>query len=65
MAKKIDEQLWGRVLELEQALKEQEKQTKQRIDNLEEQHRSIYSYFQGLCFICAAVGTFCVGQLFK
>ena len=34
MAKKVDEQLWVRVLELEQALKEQEKQTKQRIDEL-------------------------------
>ncbi|MBN6064215.1 hypothetical protein [Aggregatibacter actinomycetemcomitans] len=65
MAKKIDEQLWVRVLELERALKEQEEQTKQKIDELEEQHRSIYGYFQGLCFICAAVGTFCVYQLFN
>lgn len=62
MAKKINEQLWVRVLELEQTLKEQEKQTKQRIDELEQQHRAIYGYFQGLCFICSAVGSFCVFQ---
>ena len=62
MAKKINEQLWVRVLELEQTLKEQEKQTKQRIDELEEQHRAIYGYFQGLCLICSAVGSFCVFQ---
>lgn len=60
MTKKVDEQLWVRVLELEQALKEQEKQTKQRIDELEQQHRAIYGYFQGLCFVCSAVGSLCV-----
>ena len=49
MAKKVDEQLWVRVLELEQTLKKQENQTKQRIDELEQQHRAIYGYFQGLC----------------
>lgn len=60
MAKKVDEQLWVRVLELEQTLKEQENKTKQRIDELEEQHRAIYGYFQGLCLLCSAVGSLCV-----
>ena len=60
MAKKVDEQLWVRVLELEQTLKKQENQTKQRIDELEQQHRAIYGYFQGLCLLCAAVGSICV-----
>lgn len=62
MAKKVDEQLWVRVLELEQTLKEQEKQTKQRIDELEQQHCAIYGYFKGLCLVCSAVGSFCVFQ---
>ena len=60
MAKKADEQLWVRVLELEQTLKKQENQTKQRIDELEQQHRAIYGYFQGLCLLCSAVGSICV-----
>lgn len=60
MAKKVDEQLWVRVLELEQTLKKQENQTKQRIDELEQQHRAIYGYFQGLCLLCSAVGSICV-----
>ena len=60
MAKKVDEQLWVRVLELEQTLKKKENQTKQRIDELEQQHRAIYGYFQGLCLLCSAVGSICV-----
>ena len=63
MAKKVDEQLWVRVLELEQALKEQEKQTKQRIDELGQQYN--YHHLPALCFICAVIGTFCAFQFFR
>ena len=59
MTKKVDEQLWVRVLELEQALKEQEKQTKQRIDELEQQYHDNHNHLPVLCFICAVIGTFC------
>ena len=65
MAKKVDEQLWVRVLELEQALKEQEKQTKQRIDELEQQYHDNHNHLPGLCFICAVIGTFCAFQFFR
>ena len=63
MTKKVDEQLWVRVLELEQALKEQEKQTKQRIDELEQQYND--NHLPVLCFICAVIGTFCAFQFFR
>lgn len=65
MAKKVDEQLWVRVLELEQALKEQEKQTKQRIDELGQQYHDHHNHLPVLCFICAAIGTFCAFQFFR
>ena len=65
MAKKVDEQLWVRVLELEQALKEQEKQTKQRIDELGQQYNERHNYLPGFCFICAVIGTFCAFQFFR
>ena len=50
MAKKVDEQLWVRVLELEQALKDQEKQTKQRIDELGQQYHDHHNHLPALCF---------------
>lgn len=65
MAKKVDEQLWVRVLELEQALKEQEKQTKQRIDELGQQYHEHHNYLPVFCFICAVIGTFCAFQFFR
>ena len=48
MAKKVDEQLWVRVLELEQALKEQEKQTKQSIDELAQQYHDNHNHLPAL-----------------
>ena len=48
MAKKVDEQLWVRVLELEQALKEQEKQTKQSIDELAQQYNDNHNHLPAL-----------------
>ncbi|MBS6020950.1 MAG: hypothetical protein KH895_01160 [Haemophilus haemolyticus] len=65
MAKKVDEQLWVRVLELERALKEQEKQTKQRIDELGQQYNYHHNHLPALCFICAVIGTFCAFQFFR
>lgn len=65
MAKKVDEQLWVRVLELEQALKEQEKQTKQRIDELGQQYHDHHNHLPVFCFICAVIGTFCAFQFFR
>ena len=65
MAKKVDEQLWVRVLELEQALKEQEKQTKQSIDELAQQYHDNHNHLPALCFICAVIGTICAFQFFR